>query len=183
MDYENTDILITDVHLATMEGSGDDLLGKVDDAALAVCAGNISWLGPISKLPSEIKNNAKQIIEADGRWITPGLVDCHSHVIYGGNRAGEFAMRLEGASYAEIARAGGGIVSTVSATRAASLDELLTQSLPRIDALINDGVTTLEIKSGYGLDCNTEWRMLRAARRVKSMRPVDVITSFLGAHA
>ena len=87
MDYENTDILITDVHLATMEGSGDDLLGKVDDAALAVCAGNISWLGPISKLPSEIKNNAKQIIEADGRWITPGLVDCHSHVIYGGNRA------------------------------------------------------------------------------------------------
>lgn len=122
-------------------------------------------------------------IDLQGRLITPALIDCHTHIVHGGHRAQEFAMRLEGASYAEIARAGGGIVSTVSATRGASVDDLVAQALPRLDALIAEGVTTLEVKSGYGLDLETELRMLRAARRLETLRPVRIRTSFLGAHA
>ena len=119
----------------------------------------------------------------EGRWITPGLIDCHTHLVYGGDRAHEFELRLAGATYEEIARAGGGILSTVKATRAATEDELVAQALPRLDALIAEGVTTVEIKSGYGLDMETEARQLRAARRLAAERPVSVATTFLGAHA
>ena len=122
-------------------------------------------------------------IPLDGRWITPGLIDCHTHLVYAGDRAHEFELRLAGASYEEIARAGGGIVSTVKATRAASEDELVAQSLPRLDALLAEGVTTIEIKSGYGLDRDSETKQLRAARRLGRERDVDVVTTFLGAHA
>jgi imidazolonepropionase len=127
--------------------------------------------------------DARQRVALDGRWITPGLIDCHTHLVYAGDRAHEFELRLAGASYEEIARAGGGIVSTVKATRAASEDELVAQSLPRLDALMAEGITTIEIKSGYGLDAETEARMLRAARRLGRERDIDVVTTFLGAHA
>jgi imidazolonepropionase len=122
-------------------------------------------------------------VKLDGRWITPGLIDCHTHIVYGGDRAHEFELRLKGASYEEIARAGGGIVSTVKATRAASEDTLVAQSLRRLDALLAEGVTTIEIKSGYGLDLVSETKMLRAARRLGRERDIGVVTSFLGAHA
>ncbi len=119
----------------------------------------------------------------EGRWVTPGLVDCHTHLVYGGDRAAEFELRLTGASYEEIARAGGGIVSTVKNTRAASQDMLVEGALPRLDALLSEGATTIEIKSGYGLDLENELKMLAAARRLGELRPVTVRTSFLGAHA
>ena len=121
--------------------------------------------------------------ELEGRLVTPALLDCHTHIVYGGNRAREFEMRLEGATYEEVARAGGGIVSTVKATRAADEEALLAAALPRVDALIAEGVSTIEIKSGYGLDTNTELRMLKVARRIDELRPIRVKTSFLGAHA
>jgi imidazolonepropionase len=127
--------------------------------------------------------DASNRVALDGRWITPGLIDCHTHLVYAGNRAHEFELRLAGASYEDIARAGGGIVSTVKATRAASEDDLVRVSLPRLDRLLAEGVTTVEIKSGYGLERETEMRMLSAARRLARERDVDVVTSFLGAHA
>ena len=127
--------------------------------------------------------DAAERIDCEGRWITPGLVDCHTHLVYGGNRAHEFELRLKGASYEEIARAGGGIVSTVAATRKASEADLATSALPRLDALIGEGVTTVEIKSGYGLNTETEMRQLAAARSLGRKRPVAIRTSFLGAHA
>ena len=126
---------------------------------------------------------APEVVDCEGRWITPGLVDCHTHIVYGGNRAHEFELRLAGASYEEIARAGGGIVSTMQATRAASEDELVASALPRVDALLREGVTTMEVKSGYGLDGPNEMKSLRAARRLGDMRPLSVSTTFLGAHA
>jgi imidazolonepropionase len=126
--------------------------------------------------------DARQRTDCEGRWITPGLIDCHTHLVYGGNRAQEFEQRLAGASYEEISRAGGGIVSTVKATRQASVEQLVAAALPRLDALIAEGVTTVEIKSGYGLELDTERRQLQAARRLGSERAVSVRTSFLGAH-
>ena len=144
--------------------------------------GRIVYAGPEADLPAAAAAGA-EIIDCDGRWITPGLIDCHTHLVHAGNRANEFEMRLAGASYEEIARAGGGIVSTVKALRAASEDELVAQSLPRLDALIAEGVTTIEIKSGYGLDLENEAKSLRAARRLGDERPVTVRTTFLGAHA
>jgi imidazolonepropionase len=134
--------------------------------------------GPTREAPA-----AERTVECRGRLLTPGLIDCHTHLIHAGSRAKEFEMRLEGASYAEIARAGGGIVSTVKATRAASEEDLIASGAARLDCLLAEGVTTVEIKSGYGLDVDTELRMLRAARALARERPVDVVTSFLGAHA
>jgi imidazolonepropionase len=172
------DTLISDARLATLQDGVD---GIVEHGAIAAKDGAIVFAGPLAELPSGL--DAKQRIACDGRWITPGLIDCHTHIVHGGNRAREFEMRLDGASYEEIARAGGGIVSTVTATRAASEDELVASALPRLDALIAEGVTTIEVKSGYGLDTASEARMLRAARRLATERDISVATSFLGAHA
>lgn len=172
--------LYVDVQVATLAANGQPY-GMISDAALVTEGDAISWVGPHSQLPKAFAD--LQARSMAGRLVTPGLIDCHSHVIYGGHRAQEFEMRLNGASYAEIARAGGGIASTVAATRAADLDSLIDQALPRVDAMLSEGVTTLEIKSGYGLDLETELNMLRAARQIAALRPVRVKTSYLGAHA
>lgn len=156
-------------------------LGLIESGVIAARAGRIVFAGPKSDFP--IDADAIERIDCEGRWITPGLVDCHTHLVFGGDRAHEFELRLNGATYEEIARAGGGIVSTVAATRAASESELVTSALPRLDALIGEGVTTLEIKSGYGLNTETEMRQLSAARALRTKRPVSIRTSFLGAHA
>jgi imidazolonepropionase len=172
--------LLTNLKLASMAAGGAPY-GLVEDAAVAIEAGRIAWAGARADLPSH--HAGWPVEDMGGRLVTPGLIDCHTHIVFGGNRAREFEMRLEGASYEEIARAGGGIVSTVSATRAASVDELVDDALPRVDHLLAEGVTTLEIKSGYGLDNDTELNMLRAVRRIAAERPVEVKSTFLGAHA
>ena len=166
--------------LATLKESLPDL-GIVENGAIAVRDGRIAFAGPEAELPAEF--SAAEAIDCEGRWITPGLIDCHTHLVHAGDRAHEFELRLAGASYEEIARAGGGIVSSVKALRAASEDELVRQTLPRLDALIAEGVTTVELKSGYGLDTENEVKSLRAARRIAEMRDVTVRTTFLGAHA
>ncbi|MEL7255576.1 MAG: imidazolonepropionase [Pseudomonadota bacterium] len=150
-------------------------------AAIAMRDGLIAWVGPVADVPDAYRQG--DVLDLDGRCVTPGLIDCHTHIVHGGHRAREFEQRLEGASYEEIARAGGGIISTVEATRAASEDALLETALPRVDALIAEGVTTIEVKSGYGLDHDTELRMVRAARRIAEVRAIGVATSFLGAHS
>jgi imidazolonepropionase len=142
--------------------------------------GRIAWLGAIAELPEAFDGLPRHDLE--GHLLTPALIDCHTHLVFGGNRAHEFEMRLTGASYEEIARAGGGIRSTVAATREASEADLLKAALPRVDRLLNEGVGTLEIKSGYGLDLDTERRMLRVAREIEKSREVRVRTTFLGAH-
>jgi len=173
------DRLWTNGRLATLaEGAGP--YGAIEPGAIAARDGRIAWVGPQAELPDL---GPAETVDLDGRWVTPGLIDCHTHLVYAGDRAGEFEQRLEGASYAEIARAGGGILSTVRATRAAGEDELVSQSRPRLDALMAEGVTTVEIKSGYGLDAENEAKMLRAARRLGREAPVTVATTFLGAHA
>jgi imidazolonepropionase len=169
-----------DVRLATL-APGRPGLGIVEHGAVAAKDGRIAFAGPAADLPTGWDVGHR--VALDGRWVMPGLVDCHTHLVYAGERAHEFELRLAGASYEDIARAGGGIVSTVKATRAASEDDLVRASLPRLDRLLAEGVTTIEIKSGYGLDSKTEMRMLRAARRLAQEREVDVVTSFLGAHA
>lgn len=160
---------------------GDTPYGLLDHGALATENGKIVWCGNRVDLPSRISSWPKHDLES--RLITPGLIDCHTHVVHGGERSKEFALRLEGASYEEIARAGGGILSTLKATRSLSEDQLIDEALPRVDEMIGEGVTTLEIKSGYGLDIENEVKMLRAARRIGKLRPLRVKTSFLGAHA
>jgi imidazolonepropionase len=171
---------LTELTAATMVEGGTPY-GLIDDALIAVVDGLIIWIGPREAAPREIR--ALPMHKQEGRLVTPGLIDCHTHIVHGGNRAREFEMRLEGASYEAIARAGGGILSTVKATRAADEDALVETALPRLDTLIAEGVTTIEIKSGYGLDIDTELSMLRAARRLGDKRDIDVVTSFLGAHA
>jgi imidazolonepropionase len=165
--------------LATLSPSHQGL-GAVEDGMIAATDGRIVYAGPAADAPSAL--DAKQRTNCDGRWMTPGLIDCHTHLVYGGNRAQEFEQRLAGASYEEIARAGGGIVSTMKATRHASAEQLVAAALPRLDALIAEGVTSIEIKSGYGLEFDTERRQLQAARRLGNERAVSVRTSFLGAH-
>lgn len=155
--------------------------GLIDRGAVVVSGGRVDWVGPECELPGRVSGWPRRNL--GGRLITPGLIDCHTHLVYGGNRAREFEMRLTGASYEEISRSGGGIMSTVQATRGLSLEDLVASALPRLDALIAEGVTTLEIKSGYGMDLDTELRMLKAARQLGERRPVRVVTSFLGAHA
>ncbi|WP_333822228.1 imidazolonepropionase [Pinisolibacter sp.] len=174
------DTLWTDARLATL-AAGRPGVGRIDDGAVAAKDGRIAWVGPRRDLPGDIV--AGEVVRCDGRWITPGLIDCHTHLVHAGNRAGEFEARLAGATYADIAAAGGGIAATVRATRAAHVDELVRASLPRLDRLIADGVTTVEIKSGYGLDLASERRMLAAARRLGVDRDIAVVTTFLGAHA
>ena len=155
--------------------------GLIEDAAIACEGGLIRWVGQRGGLPATHKNLTPY--DLGGRLVTPALIDCHTHIVYGGDRAKEFEMRLKGATYEEVARAGGGIVSTVKATRLASVDQLVQSALPRIDALIAEGVAVIEIKSGYGLDRDTELNMLRAARAIEKLRPIKIVTSFLGAHA
>ncbi len=174
------DTIWLDARLATLD-AGKPGLGVIARGAVAAADGRIAFAGPADDLPHGW--DARERIALDGRWITPGLIDCHTHLVYAGDRAHEFELRLAGASYEEIARAGGGIVSTVQATRAASEDALVAQSLPRLDALVAEGVTTIEIKSGYGLDRDNEVKQLRAARRLARERDIDVVTTFLGAHA
>jgi imidazolonepropionase len=171
------DTIWKDARLATMIGDG---IGAIEHGMIAAREGMIVYAGAQQHAPDL---TCDRVIDCEGRWITPGLIDCHTHLVHGGNRALEFEMRLAGASYEEIAKAGGGIVSTMRATRALNEDELVATALPRLDALIAEGVTTVEVKSGYGLDRETEIRMLRAARRLGSERPVGVATTFLGAHA
>lgn len=177
---ERFDRIWHNARLATMRQDAADL-GAVEDGVIASRDGRIVFAGFRADFPTD--TDAVERIDCAGRWITPGLVDCHTHLVYGGNRAHEFELRLKGASYEEIARAGGGIVSTVAATRKASEAELVATALPRLEALIAEGVTTIEIKSGYGLDTQTEMRQLAAARALGRDRKVTVKTSFLGAHA
>ena len=174
------DALLTDANLATMTGGR---YGVIERGALAVADGCIAWIGPQSDLPGPPDELAREHESLDGRWLTPGLIDCHTHLVYGGHRAREFEQRLQGATYEEIARAGGGIVSTVRATRDASDTRLAQDAAVRLRRLLDDGVTTVEIKSGYGLDTATEMKMLRVARLLGSLTGVRVRTTFLGAHA
>ncbi|OJY51899.1 MULTISPECIES: imidazolonepropionase [unclassified Sphingomonas] len=169
------DRLWTNARIATMAGPG---MGIVEHGAVAAKDGRIAWIGSAREAPSAVET-----IDCEGRWITPGLIDCHTHLVHGGDRAHEFELRLQGASYAEIARAGGGIVSTMRATRAAGEAELTASALPRLDALIAEGATTVEVKSGYGLSLDGELKMLRAARALGRERKVRIATTFLGAHA
>ncbi|MDB5674378.1 MAG: hutI [Sphingomonas bacterium] len=170
------DRLWINARLATMAGDG---LGIVEDGVVAARDGRIAYAGPRHGGPE----TADEIVDCAGRWITPGLIDCHTHLVHAGNRASEWAQRLEGVSYEEIARAGGGILSTMRATRAASEAELAEIALPRLDALLAEGVTTIEVKSGYGLTVADELKMLRAARALGDERAVRVVTTLLGAHA
>ncbi len=174
------DTLWTNARLATMT-EGQPGLGIVESGCIAAKGGRITFVGAASNLPAG--TDAAERIDCSGRWITPGLVDCHTHLVYGGHRASEFAMRLEGATYEEISRAGGGIASSMTSTRAASEAQLVASGLKRLDHLIAEGVTTVEIKSGYGLDKETEIRCLKAARQLGHERDVGVVTSFLAAHA
>jgi len=178
-EIQNWDGVYINVNLITLEDR-DGGWGVIRDGALAIKGGKIGWVGARKDL-----EESNRSIEEDcgGRWMTPGLIDCHTHLIYGGNRVTEYEQRLNGATYEEIAKAGGGILSTVRATRTASEDELYTSALRRLDHFIRDGVTTIEIKSGYGLDLETELKMLRVARRMADCASIDVISTFLGAHA
>jgi imidazolonepropionase len=176
------DTLWIDAHLATMAAGGLPY-GELRDGAVAVAQGRIAWIGPRSELPGPVDSLAAELRSAGGGWITPGLIDCHTHLVFGGNRADEFERRLAGESYADIAREGGGILSTVRATRASDEDGLAALARPRLRRLMADGVTTVEIKSGYGLDLDTELAMLRAARALGRQEPVEVVSTLLAAHA
>ncbi len=172
--------VLKNAKFATMV-SGGLSYGLIEKGAVAISDGLIQWVGPEKELPVEFAGLQEK--DLGGRLVTPALIDCHTHLVYGGSRATEFELRLKGASYEEISRSGGGILSTVTATRNASEEELFAQSLPRFDALLAEGVGTVEIKSGYGLDLETEIKMLRVARQLGKERNTRVKTSFLGAHA
>lgn len=178
-ENSNWDALWCNVHLATLADA--EGYGEIRDAAIAVRDGRIAWMGARTDLPAGYQTKVEY--DGEGCWLTPGLIDCHTHIVYAGNRSEEFEARLNGANYEEIARRGGGIMSTVRATRAASEDALYQASLPRVRALLAEGVTTLEIKSGYGLDKDNERKMLAVARRIGNELPVQVRKTFLGAHA
>ena len=175
-------MLISNVHVATMVAGGEPY-GAIRDGVVVVRAGRIAWLGPAVDAPAELVGDPASSLDGAGGWVTPGLIDCHTHLVFGGDRAHEFEMRLQGATYEEIARAGGGILSTVRATRDASEDELLAAAGPRLSTLMTHGVTTVEVKSGYGLDLESELLMLRTARRLADEYSVRVSTTLLAAHA
>ena len=172
------DLLLTDVHIATMAATAPGY-GEIREAALAISDGKIGWIGAQKEVPDGAATETRSL---DGRWLTPALIDCHTHLVFGGDRSGEFEQRLEGASYEDIARAGGGIMSTVRATREMSADELFAVALPRVQALMAEGVATIEIKSGYGLDVDTEIKMLEVARRLGEHSGITVRTTLLAAH-
>jgi imidazolonepropionase len=172
--------LWTNARIATL-AEGMPGLGTIEQGAILAEGERIVWVGPMSDLPEAARPVER--IDLGGRWVTPGLIDCHTHLVHGGDRAMEFEMRLDGASYEEIARAGGGIVASVMATRAASVEELVATALPRLDRLLAEGVTTVEVKSGYGLDLASELAMLRAARSLGERRRVSIATTCLSAHA
>ena len=172
-------MLLTNARIVTL--AIDQEYALIEDGAIALNGEQIAWVGPSADIPESFRS--EDVTDLEGRLVTPALIDCHTHIVFGGNRATEFELRLNGASYEEVAHAGGGIVSTVSATRAAPEDALLEDALGRVDALIAEGVTVIEVKSGYGLDQATELKMLRVARQIAQVRPIDVHTSFLGAHA
>lgn len=180
MNSSDWEVLFIGFNLATMTDGGQSY-GELKGSALAIGAGKILWIGNESDLPV-YSQEAVKVVQGDGKWITPGLIDCHTHIIYGGDRANEFEMRLQGKSYQEIAENGGGIVSTVKATRAASEEELYQSALKRLSALQAEGVTTLEIKSGYGLDLENEIKMLNVAEKLHQKTSVSVHKTFLGAH-
>ena len=173
------DLLLTDARLATMSAGGVPY-GVIDDGAVAIANGQIAWLGTAKDLPAGTATESRSL---DERWVTPALIDCHTHLVFGGDRAAEFEQRLVGASYEAIARAGGGILSTVRATRAASEDELLASAVSRARALMRDGVATIEVKSGYGLDLDNELKSLRVARAIPAATGQDVRTTLLAAHS
>ena len=179
-DAQSRTALWRDARLATCAANAPGL-GVIERGAVAAVEGRIVFVGAETDLPAALRRG--RVVDCEGRWITPALIDCHTHLVFAGNRAREFELRLEGVSYEEIARAGGGIAATVAATRAASEDELIRQSLPRLDALIAEGVGTVEVKSGYGLDLESERKMLRVARRLARERDVTIRATFLGAHA
>jgi imidazolonepropionase len=174
------DLMLVDCHVATMDPAVRAPFGAIENGAIGVVDGRIVRVGRRSELAGY---RARRVEALGGAWVTPGLIDCHTHLVFGGNRAGEFEARLNGATYEEIARMGGGILSSVAATRAATEEELVEQARPRLDALIRGGVTTVEIKSGYGLDVGTELKMLRAARRLGETAPVRVVPTLLALHA
>ncbi|MDK1389040.1 imidazolonepropionase [Sinorhizobium sp. 8-89] len=157
-------------------------LGIIENGAVATRGDRIMYAGSENDLPADL-SRADEVFNCEGRWMTPALIDCHTHIVHGGNRAREFQMRLEGATYEDIARAGGGIASTVKATNALSVEQLVEAALPRLDSLLAEGVATVEVKSGYGLNIDAELKMLRAARRLQTLRPVRIVTSYLAAHA
>jgi len=172
-------MLLTNAHIATLQTN--DSFGLISDGVIALEGEQIAWVGATSDLPVTYQH--QPTLNLNGMLVTPALIDCHTHVVFGGNRAAEFEQRLNGASYEEVAKAGGGIVSTVTATRTATEGALLEDALRRVDAMIAEGVTAIEVKSGYGLDRVTELKMLRVARQIAKVRPIEVRTSFLGAHA
>ena len=174
------DTLWHNAQLITLDAA-DGGLGDIHDGVIAACDGRIVYAGPASDLPAGLEIARR--IDCERRWISPGLIDCHTHLVYAGNRANEFEQRLRGVSYADIARAGGGIVSSVRATRAADEEALIAATLPRLDAMLAEGLTTIEIKSGYGLTLDDELKQLRVARRLSELRGVEVVPTFLGAHA
>lgn len=179
------DSIWINANIATMD-TGEDhraAYAAIENGAIGIKDEKIVWVGSQDELSDKPENLAREIHDAGSRWITPGLIDCHTHLVYGGNRAAEFEMRLNGASYADIAKAGGGIISTVKATRAATEDELYEEALKRLLTLMKEGVTGIEIKSGYGLDTDTEAKMLRVATKLRDHLPIDIQRTFLGAHA
>jgi len=177
---QDSKTIFINANIATMANASDDY-GVIEQAALVVEAGKIVWLGAMTDLVENLDEAI--VVDCEGKWLTPGLIDCHTHIVYGGNRANEFEMRLQGKSYEEIANAGGGIVSTVKATRQASEEELYESAAKRLAALQSQGVTTVEIKSGYGLDTDNEIKMLKVAKRLGEDFAIDVQKTFLGAHA
>ncbi|MEC8324643.1 MAG: imidazolonepropionase [Pseudomonadota bacterium] len=179
---QSFDLVITNVHIATMDSAIDDAYGTVLNAALGIKNGKIAWCGNAADFP-EFDSLQTPVVNGHGKWITPSLIDCHTHIVCAGNRANEFEMRLNGASYQEIAAQGGGIISTVKATREADHESLFVSAKDRLNALLNEGVTTVEIKSGYGLDLDSEIKMLEVAEQLNQHHPIDVQKTFLGAHA